>query len=84
MSSINGYDYQIWRTVEAWLQLKTSEELHIECAEDYDIIGPGGSTVVQVKSSPSSVTLGSKDTLAAIANFWDLTQRNPSCVFRRT
>ncbi|WP_175011444.1 hypothetical protein [Burkholderia lata] len=76
VSSISGYDYQIWRTVEAWLQLKAGEELYVECAEDYDVIGPDLATVVQVKSSPSNITLGSKDTLAAIANFWDLSQRN--------
>lgn len=76
VSSINGYDYQIWRTVQAWLQLQPGEELYVECAEDYDIIGPDFATVVQVKSSPSNITLGSKDTLAAIASFWDLVQLN--------
>ncbi|MCA7889871.1 hypothetical protein LGM58_42595 [Burkholderia contaminans] len=74
--SINGYDYQIWRTVQAWLQLQHGEELYVECAEDYDIIGPDFATVVQVKSSRSNITLGSKGALDAIASFWDLSQRN--------
>ncbi|MCQ4438089.1 hypothetical protein NO135_24090, partial [Clostridioides difficile] len=63
-------------TVQAWLQLKPGEELYVECAEDYDIIGPDFATAVQVKSSRSNITLGSKDTLAAIASFWDLVQLN--------
>ena len=34
MDSMAGYDYQILRTVEAWLQLGVDGKIYIECAED--------------------------------------------------
>ncbi|WP_186060020.1 hypothetical protein [Burkholderia gladioli] len=74
--SLKGYDYQIWRTVEAWLGLREGEILYLECAEDFDLIGPDGATAVQVKSSTSNITLGSAEALDAINHFWNLTERN--------
>lgn len=74
--SLKGYDYQIWRTVEAWLGLREGEVLYLECAEDFDLIGPDDATAVQVKNSTSNITLASEEVLDAINHFWDLTERN--------
>ncbi|WP_175684560.1 hypothetical protein [Burkholderia anthina] len=72
-----GYDYQIWRSVEAWLRLGDREVLYLECAEDYDVIDEFGAQTVQIKNSPADISLGSKDVRAAITNFWLLRARNP-------
>jgi tetratricopeptide (TPR) repeat protein len=76
MDSMAGYDYQIIRTVEAWLQLGPDETIFIECGEDYDIVGQTDATATQVKSSPDNVTLNSKDVREAVRNFWALRERN--------
>lgn len=47
MDSLAGYDYQILRTVEAWLQLRADEKIYIECAEDYDVIRPDGAVATR-------------------------------------
>ncbi|PHV05317.1 hypothetical protein CSQ96_20675 [Janthinobacterium sp. BJB412] len=76
--SILGYDYQIWRTVEAWMLLNPGDILYIECAEDYDIASDSGVLMAQVKNSPKSITLNSADVKASIQHFWAARGRNPS------
>ncbi|MFG0678815.1 hypothetical protein [Delftia sp. WSY_7] len=76
MDSMAGYDYQILRTVEAWLQLGGDGKIYIECAEDYDVMRPDGAVTTQVKNSPTNITLNSADVREAIRNFWELTERN--------
>lgn len=76
IDSILGYDYQIVRTVEAWLQLGADEKIYIECAEDYDVIGPRGAVATQVKNSPSTITLNSGDVRDTVRNYWTLRERN--------
>ncbi len=76
MDSMAGYDYQILRTVEAWLQLGVDGKIYIECAEDYDVMSPGGAVANQVKNSPANITLNSEDVREAIRNFWGLVERN--------
>src|SRR6266540_4579555 len=75
VSSIRGYAYQIWRTVERWIRLKEGETLFIECAEDFDVATPEHTTAVQVKNTEAKISLASKDAHDAIANFWMLQQR---------
>lgn len=74
--SILGYDYQIWRTVEAWMRLNPGDILYIECAEDYDIASDAGVLMAQVKNSPKAITLNSADVKAAIQNFWTAKRKN--------
>jgi len=76
IDSILGYDYQIVRTVEAWLQLRPDEKIYIECAEDYDVVGPAGAVATQIKNSPSTITLNSEDVRDAVRNFWSHRERN--------
>lgn len=73
---IEGFDYQIWRTVEAWLGLAADEALFIECAEDFDKRGPDGSVANQVKNSPENISLGSEDVRSSISNYWRMRQDN--------
>ncbi|MYM96626.1 hypothetical protein [Duganella vulcania] len=75
--SLAGYDYQIWRTVEAWMSLGPDEALFIECAEDFDMRSPDGSVANQVKNSAKDISVGSEDVLASIANYWRMRQDNP-------
>ena len=76
--SLLGYDYQIWRTVEAWMLLHPGDILYIECAEDYDIASDAGVVMAQVKNSPKTITLNSADVKDAIQNFWVARTKNPS------
>ncbi|WP_186409406.1 tetratricopeptide repeat protein [Candidatus Propionivibrio aalborgensis] len=76
IDSLEGYDYQIVRTVETWLQLSADEKIYIECAEDYDVVGPCGAIATQVKNSPSTITLNSGDVRDAVRNYWVLRERN--------
>ena len=81
VASLRGYDYQIWRTIEAWLQLKNGETLFLECAEDFDTVqSDGTATATQVKDSQTPLSLSSSDALDAIANYIDLKSRTPSPV----
>src|SRR5258706_13183953 len=76
--SLRGYMYQIWRTVEAWVQLKQDEALYVECAEDFDVVGAGCGFGVQIKNTAKPISLGSADARAAIVNYWKLRKRNPN------
>ena len=40
-ASIKGYRYQIWCSVEAWLELAEDETLYLEGAEDFEIVSDG-------------------------------------------
>jgi hypothetical protein len=74
---LRGYRYQIWRSVEAWLDLGDDEALALEGAEDIDILGHFDATAIQVKDLARNVTLRSSEVLEAIGNFWNLRQMNP-------
>ena len=84
VDSLRGYSYQMLRSIETWLDLRESEELALEGAEDLDRIGPHGATVEQVKDTAGSgnVTLRSQSVLEAIGNFWEHLERNPGTQLR--
>ncbi len=77
--AMRGYDYQIWRSVLAWIGLVDGEDLFLEGAEDFDLIGPDGATATQAKDTARSgtVTLRSPGVVQAIGNFWAHRRRNP-------
>ena len=77
VSTLRGYSYQIWRTLEAWFALGEGEELHIEGAEDFDVLKEGASSTVQVKDLARNVTLASDDVAEAIFHGWEHLHRNP-------
>jgi len=76
VATIEAYDYQIWRTLEQWLQLGPDDQLYLEGAEDFDVCGPSQSHANQVKHSPTDISLASKDVQGAIHNYWKLVQDN--------
>ncbi|WP_244827101.1 hypothetical protein [Caballeronia sp. TF1N1] len=77
IASLRGYDYQIWRSVEAWMRLTEGQTLFLECAEDFDLVDERSAEATQVKSSAKDISLGSSDVREAIENFWLLRERNP-------
>ncbi len=79
VASLKGYAYQIWQTVNMWINLKNDEVLFLESAEDIDVMGPMKTETIQVKHilSKKTVTLRSKEILEAISNFWKHQEDNP-------
>ncbi|WP_141684961.1 acetylxylan esterase [Burkholderia stabilis] len=76
VDSLRGYDYQIWRSVEAWMHLADGQALFLEGAEDFDIVSDSAAESTQVKITASNITLGSADVRKAIENCWLLIERN--------
>ncbi|GAA0830689.1 hypothetical protein [Cupriavidus pauculus] len=76
VASLAGYNYQMWRSVEAWLKLQAGEALYLECGEDFDKSTLHEAITTQVKSSPETITLASRDVRAAITSLWTLAERN--------
>jgi len=37
-AAVQGFIYQFWRTVEAWIELDPEELLYVEGGEDFDIV----------------------------------------------
>ena len=76
-NSLRGYLYQIWHSVNAWLDLNEDEILYLEGAEDFDTVSDDTATVVQVKATQRPITLRSQDVNDAINHYWELRMRNP-------
>ncbi len=52
-----GYYFQLLHTIHAWLELPEGTALHLEGAEDFDVIGPEEATAVQVNSFVGGIEL---------------------------
>ena len=76
-NQLRGYLYQIWRSVNAWLDLADDEILYLEGAEDFDIASDDADTAVQVKGTKNNITLRSREVTDAINNYWGLRIKNP-------
>ncbi len=76
-AQLKGYLYQIWHSVDAWLDLAEDEILYLECAEDFDVVSGEDATVTQVKHTQHNITLKSQEVCDAINNFWELQTNNP-------
>ena len=71
-----GLVYQIWRCVEAWLNLGDDELLFLEGAEDYDVMSSTSGTAVQVKATIGNITLRSEAVISALTSFWLIKNNN--------
>jgi tetratricopeptide (TPR) repeat protein len=73
VSSLRAYEYQLWRTLHAWLELSEGELIFVEGVEDYDRQSGRRAELVQIKDKQASgrVTLKSEDAINAINNFWN-------------
>jgi len=79
VDSLDGYAFQIWHSLLAWLQLREEELLYLEGAEDVDVLRPGTATAttLQIRRVHGSITLNSPRAVAAINHFWEHVDRNP-------
>ena len=75
-NSLRGYLYQIWHSVNAWLDLAENEVLYLEGAEDFDKVSDNDATVTQVKATQAPITLRSQDVNDAINHYWELRMSN--------
>ncbi len=73
---LRGYLYQIWHSVNAWLNLADDEILYLEGAEDFDTVSDDAATAVQVKDTKHNITLRSREVIDAINNYWELRTNN--------
>jgi hypothetical protein len=74
---IEGYHYQIWSSVAAWLRLTEQDVLFLERAEDFDIASPSTTIAVQTKSLSRAITLNDKAVVEGLNNFQAHRERNP-------
>ena len=75
-AQLRGYLYQIWHSVDAWLDLADDEVLYLEGAEDFDRISDDTATATQVKHTQHNITLRSQEVNDAINNYWELRTNN--------
>ncbi len=83
--SIRGTVYQAWCSIDAWLKISNPDEvIYLEGAEDFDVVKSKGGTVVQVRNTTGSISLGTEKAHVALKNFWDLTlkEQNRRIEFR--
>ena len=74
--SLRGYLYQIWHSVDAWLDLADDEILYLEGAEDFDKVSGDAATATQVKDTQRNITLRSQEVKDAINHYWELRTNN--------
>ena len=84
VDSLRGYVYQIYQTLLAWLDLKASDTLLLEVAEDYAVLAGNALNAIQVKDTAGSgsLTLRSPDVSAAVQSLWNFQAANPNRVVR--
>ncbi len=75
--TIDAYVHQIWHSLLRWINLKEDEALFLEGAEDIDFYRSDKVEAIQIKKTLKPLTLGSKDALESIANFWRHKRQNP-------
>ena len=76
VASIRGIVYQIWWSIDAWLQLSSPDEvIFLEGAEDLDRIASSGAIAGQVKHEAENLSLNNQRSHEALENFWTLSLR---------
>jgi len=78
IGAYSGFTYQALQAVDAWLRLGPDDVLFLEHAEDFDVATEATVESTQVKGETGELTLGRKKVREAIAQYWDLRERNPS------
>jgi hypothetical protein len=73
VASIRGVVYQLWWSIDAWLRLKTPDEvIYLEGSEDLDRASAWEAVAQQVKSEVDGISLNNQRALKALENFWTL------------
>lgn len=76
VASIRGIVYQIWWSIDAWLRLRSPDEvIFLEGAEDLDRIASSGAIAGQIKHEAEGLSLNNKRSHEALENFWNLSLR---------
>lgn len=76
VATILGFVYQIWWSIDAWLQLRSPNDvIFLEGAEDLDKIVAGAARAEQVKHEAAPISLNNKRAHRALENFWSLCER---------
>lgn len=76
VSTIRGYVYQIWWSIDAWLRLRSPDDvIFLEGAEDLDKMLAGAATAEQVKHEAAPLSLNNKRAHQPLENFWALSER---------
>lgn len=75
VSSIHGYVYQAWCSIDAWMLLKDEEVIYLEGAEDFDVVRNDTAEVSQVRRTTGTISLGTDKAHVALENFWKLSNR---------
>ena len=82
--ALRGYVYQIWHSVDAWLDLAEDETLYLEGAEDFDRVSDEIATVAQVKDTQRKITLRSQEVNYAINHYWKLQANHPDSEYENS
>ena len=78
VSTIRAYIYQVWWSVDAWLQLYSADDvIFLEGAEDLDKVNADGATAGQIKNEAAGISLNNQRAHEALENFWTLREREP-------
>jgi hypothetical protein len=79
VAPLRAYEYQIWQTIHAWLELSDKEIIFVEGIEDYDKVSENKAELTQIKDTRASgnITLRSSDVVETINNFWIAKADNP-------
>lgn len=72
-----GIEFQLWRSVEAWVNLKNNEALYLEGAEDFDIVDEATASTVQTRATAANISLRSDVVTESLLNFWELRAKHP-------
>jgi len=72
-----GLTFQIWCSVEAWINLTDEHVLVLEGVEDFDIVDPANGTGVQTKATAKPMTLRSSAVVELLVNHWAARSDNP-------
>ena len=78
-----GYVYQAWESLHAWINLEDGEILYLEGAEDIDLLSTSSSTTTQVKHLSKNITLRSAEVIKAIIDYWTLKKNDQRHVIFR-
>lgn len=78
ISSLRGYIYQIYQSLNAWITIEEDQILLLEVAEDFAVLAKNALKGVQVKDTAStgSVTLKTDSVADTIKSLWQFQQAN--------
>ena len=74
-TTLQGYAYQVWVSLDQWLRLPADSVLFLEGAEDIDRLEAGDADTIQVRHTRGTISLNTKYAREAIAQFWVTRER---------